>query len=98
MILKRSNVKPDYDTLAKAMSTLECNPSAKGVAACLGNLKATAKYVTHPSLEDYGAMCSHGSNPAGESPVTEKNKKPKTSRKAEEAVKKEEEGGDYGFN
>ncbi|KAK3067885.1 hypothetical protein LTR53_014953 [Teratosphaeriaceae sp. CCFEE 6253] len=46
MILKLSNVKPDYEKLAKGMATDDCKPSASGIASRLSKLKGMAKKAT----------------------------------------------------
>ncbi|KAK3070379.1 hypothetical protein LTR53_010577 [Teratosphaeriaceae sp. CCFEE 6253] len=46
MILELSNVKPDYEKLAKGMATDDCKPSASGIASRLSKLKGMAKKAT----------------------------------------------------
>ncbi|KAK5681199.1 hypothetical protein LTS10_006961 [Elasticomyces elasticus] len=106
-ILKLTNVKPDYNALAEFMSTDDCNPSANAVASRLAKLKAKVK----TAAEDEGtAEKATPRKRKKASPVNDQdedddettpdNKKTKLGgkSKAEEGVKDEEEGDDYGFN
>ncbi|KAK4889016.1 hypothetical protein LTR27_012131 [Elasticomyces elasticus] len=106
MILKISNVKPDYDALAAAMSTPDCKPSAKAVSVRLGKLKAMANSAAgeSPSTEKATtpkrkkASLTNDQDEDDDEATPDKKKKLGGKAKAEEGVKKEEEGDDYGFN
>ncbi|KAK4961307.1 hypothetical protein LTR10_001797 [Elasticomyces elasticus] len=105
-IMKVSNIKPDYEAVAKVMATEDCAPTGTMIANRLSKLRTMAKTVAGDEGTAEKAtprkrkkassdnVQDHDDDEATPDKKRQLGAKPKT----EMGVKKEEEGDDYGFN
>ncbi|KAK5709541.1 hypothetical protein LTR17_019695 [Elasticomyces elasticus] len=105
-IIKVSNIKPDYEAVAKVMATEDCAPTGTMIANRLSKLRTMAKTVAGdegtaekaPTPERKKASPVNDQDEDDDEATPDKKKKLGTKSKMEVGVKKEEEGDDYGFN